>query len=108
MRATIDRAGRILWVLACLVPMWSLSATAQTTWEEKNRAGELLFQQGRLADANRLFLDALQEAQKFGSTDLRLAPIYNNLALVAFVRSSFINSEALYEKALAIVEASRG
>jgi VWFA-related protein len=99
---------RALYALAFVLLSLSVSLVGQTTWEEKNRAGEKLFQEGKLADANRLFLEALQDAQKFGPNDLRLAPIYNNLALVAFVRSNFATSEALYEKAVAVVESSRG
>jgi VWFA-related protein len=101
-------AGRAFYALAFLLLLLPSSLVGQNTWEEKNKAGEKLFQEGKLADANRLFLEALQEAQKFGPNDLRLAPIYNNLALVAFVRSSFITSEGLYEKAITVVESSRG
>jgi VWFA-related protein len=80
-------------------------SSAQSSWEEKNRLGEKAFQEGRLADANRLFTDALQQARQFGPNDLRLAPIYNNLALVSFVQSNFIASETLYEKSIAVMEA---
>jgi len=107
MRSHTRLMGHGLLALACLILM-PLFLAGQATWQENNKAGEKLFQEGKLSDANRLFLDALQEAQRFGANDLRLAPIYNNLALVAFVRNSFINSEALYEKAIAIVESNRG
>ena len=99
---------RALCALMFVLLFLPVSLAGQTTWEEKNKAGEKLFQEGKLADANRLFLEALQEAQKFGPNDLRLAPIYNNLALVAFVRSNFVASEGLYEKAIAVVQSSRG
>ena len=46
-----------------LLPVMS---SAQSSWEEKNRLGEKAFQEGRLADANRLFTDALQQARQFG------------------------------------------
>jgi len=100
--------GCAIWCLTFVLLCFPAPVAGQTTWEEENKAGEKLFQEGKLADANRLFLAALQEAQKFGPNDLRLAPIYNNLALVAFVRSSFVSSEGLYEKAIAVVESSRG
>ena len=35
---------------------------------------------------------------------MRLAPIYNNLALVAFVQNNFITAEILYQRALAAME----
>jgi VWFA-related protein len=85
-----------------LLPAISL---AQTSWEDKNRAGEKAFQEGRLADASRLFTEALSQAQHFGPNDVRLAPIYNNLALVSFVQNNFIASESLYEKSIAIMQA---
>jgi VWFA-related protein len=99
---------RAFYALAFLLLWLPASLAGQTTWEEKDKAGEKLFQEGKLTDANQLFLEALQEAQKFGQNDLRLAPIYNNLALVAFVRNNFATSEGLYEKAITVVESRRG
>jgi VWFA-related protein len=81
-------------------------SVGQSSWEEKNRAGEKAFQEGHLADASRLFTEALKDAQQFGPNDVRLAPIYNNLALVAFVQNNFIASETLYEKAIAVMQAT--
>jgi VWFA-related protein len=85
-----------------LLPAISL---AQSSWEDNNRAGEKAFQEGHLADAGRLFTQALAQAQQFGPNDVRLAPIYNNLALVSFVQNNFIASESLYEKSIAIMQA---
>jgi VWFA-related protein len=79
--------------------------TGRSSWEEKNRAGEKAFQEGHLADASALFTEALRDAQKFGPNDVRLAPIYNNLALISFIQNNFIVSETLYEKAIAVMEA---
>jgi VWFA-related protein len=79
--------------------------TGQTSWERKNQDGEKAFREGRLADAKVLFSQALAEAQQFGPNDVRLAPIYNNLALVSFVQNSYIASETFYDKAIAIMEA---
>ena len=80
-------------------------SVGQSSWEKKNLAGEKAFQEGRLADAKVLFVEALGEAQRFGPNDVRLAPIYNNLALVSFVQNNYIASETFYEKAIAIMEA---
>ena len=96
------RSLRRALVALLLLPAISL---AQSSWEEKNRAGEKAFQEGRLADASRLFTEALGQAQQFGPNDVRLAPIYNNLALVSFVQNNFIASEALYEKSIAVMRA---
>lgn len=91
----------LIFIHAILIPAISFG---QSTWEDKNRAGEKAFREGRLADANRLFTQALTNAQQFGANDVRLAPIYNNLALVSFVQNDFITSEALFEKSIAVVE----
>jgi len=92
--------------LCCLFALALLPSipVAQSSWEQENRAGEKAFQEGRLADANRFFTEALRQAQRLGPNDVRLSPIYNNLALVAFVQNNFIASETLYQKALAIME----
>lgn len=80
----------------------------QASWEAKNRAGEEAFQRGHLVEAQAFFLGALREAQKSGPEDARLAPIYNNLASISFVQSNFIDSETLYRKAIALMEAPGG
>lgn len=87
-----------------MIALLNAICVGQSSWEDKNRAGEKAFQEGHLSDASRLFTEALKEAQSFGPNDLRLAPIYNNLALVAFVQNNFITSEILYQKALAAME----
>lgn len=94
---------RALWqlMLGLLLPAM---LAAQSMWEEKNRAGEKAFQEGRLSDASRLFGEALRDAQKFGANDVRLAPIYNNLGLVSFLQNNFITSEVLFERAITVME----
>ncbi len=100
---------RLLWCLnlalifihAILTPAISFG---QSSWEDKNRAGEKAFREGHLAEASRLFTQALADAQQFGTNDVRLAPIYNNLALVSLVQNDFIASESLFEKSIAVME----
>ena len=98
-------ARRLLRQPTIFVLILSVISAGQSSWEGKNLAGEKAFQEGRLLDANRLFTDALRDAQQFGPNDVRLAPIYNNLALVSFVQNNFIASETLYEKSIAVMEA---
>ena len=82
---------------------------AQTSaWEAKNQAGEKAFQEGKLADADGLFTAALKDAQRFGPKDLRLAPILNNMALVAFVRNNLVGAQENFEQAISVIEAARG
>ena len=76
---------RMLWRSLLTLTLLSSISAGQNSWEEKNQAGEKAFREGHFAEASRLFTEALREAQKFGSNDVRLAPIYNNLGLVSFV-----------------------
>ena len=103
-KSTTRKYATCVLILLCL----TLPVAGQNSWEEKNQTGEKAFREGKLADANRLFVEALHDAQQFGEKDVRLAPIYNNLALVAFVRNNFIASEEMYEKAISVVEGARG
>jgi len=96
---------RLLWHSMLAVLLLHTMSAGQTSWEEKNRAGEKAFQEGHLSDASQLFTAALRDAQKFGPNDVRLAPIYNNLALVSFIQNNFIASEILYERAVGVMEA---
>jgi VWFA-related protein len=95
-------------LLLALISLQALAFAQTSAWEAKNQAGEKAFQEGRLADANALFATALKEAQQFGPKDLRLAPILNNLALVAFVRNNFVAAQENFEQALSIIQAARG
>ncbi|MGA8489273.1 MAG: VWA domain-containing protein [Terriglobales bacterium] len=96
---------RAFWHSMVALLLLHAMAAGQSSWEEKNRAGEKAFQEGHLAEASGLFSEALRDAQKFGPNDVRLAPIYNNLALIAFVQNNFITAEILYQRAIAIMEA---
>jgi VWFA-related protein len=99
---------RLRGLLLTLIALQVLALAQTSTWEAKNRAGEKAFQEGKLADAEGLFAAALKDAQQFGPRDLRLAPILNNLALVAFVRNNFVGAQENFEQAISIIEAARG
>ena len=99
---------RLKALLLALISLQVLAFSQTPAWEAKNQAGEKAFQEGRLADADALFATALKEAQQFGPKDLRLAPILNNLALVAFVRNDFVAAQENFEQALSIIQAARG
>jgi VWFA-related protein len=91
-----------------LILLQALALAQTSAWEAKNRAGEKAFQEGKLADADGLFTAALKDAQQFGPKDLRLAPILNNLALVAFVRNNFVGAQENFEQAISVIETARG
>ena len=65
--------------------------------------------QGRYAEAEPLFKQALKIAEKtFASDDLEVSSVLNNLAVLYKYRNRFPQAERLYRRALAIVEKSLG
>ncbi|XP_012572004.1 uncharacterized protein [Cicer arietinum] len=68
-----------------------------------------LFLQGKLNDAERLFLSAIQEAKEgFGEQDPHVASACNNLAELYRVKKAFDKAEPLYLEAIKILEESFG
>ncbi|GKC78708.1 kinesin light chain 3-like protein, partial [Tanacetum coccineum] len=68
-----------------------------------------LFFQGKLDDAERLFVGALQQAkQGFGQRDPHVASACNNLAELYRVKKAFDKAEPLYLEAISILEESYG
>ncbi|CAL0334818.1 unnamed protein product [Lupinus luteus] len=67
------------------------------------------FLQGKLDEAEKLFLSALQEAKEgFGQRDPHVASASNNLAELYRVRRAFDKAEPLYLEAINILEESFG
>jgi len=65
--------------------------------------------QGRLDEAERLFLEALAVAEAaFGAAGGELPPLLNDLAVVYKYAARFDEAKALYRRALAAVEAALG
>jgi tetratricopeptide (TPR) repeat protein len=71
-------------------------------WKSLVEAGNLAFEQGRVAEAEQKFLDALKEAEKFGEDDSRLSLSLNNLAAIYHTQGKYTMAEPLYTRALAI------
>ncbi|XP_057972169.1 uncharacterized protein LOC131160474 isoform X2 [Malania oleifera] len=68
-----------------------------------------LFLQGRLVEAEKYFLSALQEAKEgFGERDPHVASACNNLAELYRVQKVFEKAEPLYLEAINILESSFG
>ena len=84
------------------------AACQRTRWESNNAAGVKAFQQGRYADAEKLFLAALEEAEGFGPDDPRLATSLNNLAGLYDNQGKYAEAEPLYKRSLAIDEKALG
>ncbi|KAK8473753.1 hypothetical protein PHAVU_001G229300 [Phaseolus vulgaris] len=67
------------------------------------------FQQGKLDEAEKLFLSAVQEAKEgFGEQDPHVASACNNLAEFYRVKKAFDKAEPLYLEAINILEESFG
>ncbi|CAH1434502.1 unnamed protein product [Lactuca virosa] len=78
-------------------------------WRVFTDNGRDLFLQGKLEDAERLFVGALQEAKEgFGERDPHVASACNNLAELYRVKKAFDKAEPLYLNAISILEESYG
>ncbi|XP_048130391.1 kinesin light chain 3 isoform X2 [Rhodamnia argentea] len=80
-----------------------------TKWRVFTDKGRDAFLQGKLEEAERFFLSALQEAKEgFGERDPHVASSCNNLAELYRVMKAFDKAEPLYLKAVRILEESFG
>lgn len=71
-----------LWAL-CLVLVSAQTSGQETLWEAYHSAGVKALQEGRSAEAERLFMAAIGRAEASRKQDLRLAQTLNDLG-VAF------------------------
>lgn len=72
------------------------------SWKAAVEAGNQAYADGRVAQAEILFVDALKEAESFGEDDLRLALSLNNLAAVYHTEGKYTMAEPLYTRSLDI------
>ncbi|KAK1432454.1 hypothetical protein QVD17_09351 [Tagetes erecta] len=78
-------------------------------WRVFTDNGRDLFLQGKLEDAERLFMGALEEARLgFGERDPHVASACNNLAELYRVKKAYDKAEPLYLEAINILEESYG
>lgn len=80
----------------------------ETLWTTWRNGGLQALQEGRLADAERLLIAALEQAEKFGSEDLRVADAANDLAVVYATAGRNMEAELLFTRALTIGEKGLG
>ena len=78
------------------------------TWKQAVEAGNQAYEAGRVAEAEVKFKEALDEAEKFGEADLRLALSLNNLAAIYHTQGKYTIAEPLYTRSLAIKERVHG
>ena len=72
------------------------------------KAATEAYQQANYAEVEKQLSAALQEAEKFGPEDPRLATSLNNLAVLYNAQGKYVEAEPLHQRALAIVEKALG
>jgi tetratricopeptide (TPR) repeat protein len=90
-----------LWLLS-LVLISAEASGQETLWETYKAAGNKAFQQARSAEAERLFVAAIEQAEKFGKHDPRLAESLNSLAVLYATQGKQVEAEPLFRRALEI------
>lgn len=96
-------------LLAVAIPSWFAETLAQDTlWNTWREGGLQALQEGRLADAERLLTAALEQAEKYGTEDLRVADAANDLGVVYATAGKPLEAELLFNRALMIGEKGLG
>ena len=98
------------WLLLGVLCLAFLLTTAcqRSDWQSNNAAGLKALQQGRYADAEKLLVAAVEEAEGFGPQDLRLAATLDSLAGLYRAQGKYARAEPLFKRALAIYENALG
>jgi len=99
------------WSLLAIVGLlaWPTASSSQDTlWHTWRQGGLQALHEGRLADAERLLTAALEQAEKHGLEDLRVADAANDLAVVYANSGKPLEAELLFTRALAIGEKGLG
>lgn len=78
------------------------------TWKQAIDSAFEAYSSGRIPEAELRFKTALEEAEKFGEQDLRLALTLNNLAAMYHEQGKFTMAEPLYKRSLDIKTAVLG
>jgi tetratricopeptide (TPR) repeat protein len=77
-------------------------------WKAEHEAGLKAIEQGLYLQAVHSLQAAIEEAQKFGSTDLRLAQSISGMAQAYFLQGNSAAAERQFQQALAIYEKAAG
>ncbi len=72
------------------------------SWKKLVEEGNASYERGKIPEAEVKFLAALEEAEKFGEDDQRLALSLNNLAAMYHEQGKYTMAEPLYLRALDI------
>src|SRR5215813_9249205 len=92
-------------ILALL--LWPLAAAAQSqSWEDLLGAAERAWDRGQAAEAERLYLRAVKQAESFGAADLRLARSLTALGLFYREQGRLREAAPVLHRALSVTEQS--
>jgi tetratricopeptide (TPR) repeat protein len=102
-------ASSLLAVLCCLAPGAARAADPEgTIWEQYVKAAKEAYRSQDYDGCEKLLHSALEEAEKGGAEDPRVAVTLHNLANLAAARKRYGEAEQLDLRALTILEKARG
>ena len=102
---------RINWAMVGMLCLALGSASYSQSillWETYTDAGTEAYKRGQYAEAEKLWVAAFKEAERFGPQDPRLATSLNNLAVLYGTQGKYAEAEPLQKRALAINEKALG
>ena len=89
------------WLLLGILSLASFAVADDTAWAKYSEAGRKAYRSGQYAEAEKLLLVALKEAEKFGELDGRLIYSLNDLAELYRAQGKYAEAEPLFKRALA-------
>jgi tetratricopeptide (TPR) repeat protein len=98
----MPRARFIALNMVALCGLFVCAQPAHADWYKLTQEGSEAFQQSNFGQSERLFRQALQEAETFGDHDLRLATSLTNLGVVLKAHAQIAKAEPLFEKAVLV------
>ncbi len=106
------KQGKTRWLLVGLLclGLWPMVAASaqETRWDSIMADAAKAHQQADYAQAEKLFLAALKEAEKFGEQDPRFAASLNNLAELYRAQGKYAQAEPLFQRALIVLTRAVG
>ena len=98
----------MLLVVVTALALPGFAFAQDTLWNTWRQGGLQALHEGRIADAERLLTAALEQAEKYGLEDLRVADAANDLAVVYANSGRPLEAELLFNRALTIGEKGLG
>jgi tetratricopeptide (TPR) repeat protein len=95
-------------VTLCICVYPAVVSSQDTVWMERAKAGFKALMEGKHAEAERHYKDALKEAEGFGENDWRLGATLEGLASAYKGQRKYSEAESLYKRAIAVFQKSKG